>query len=201
MRLTNEFDSALSVEHLWDLLTDAQQRSEILSGVDLRLGEDGLHRGTIELAVGHDPVRYDATVTTVDLDRGDGVCVVGVEGAGTSGHGDLSATVTLRLTESGQGSVVHLEADVQVTGKVAQMGRGALGDASNHLVRQLDGNLAHHAADSCAGNPPPLVEQRQSPTRPADSAQTTSLVQTVPLIATVAFLVLLWRWLRRRRAS
>lgn len=201
MRLTNEFDSALSVEQIWDLLTDTRQRHGMMPDIDLRHGADGLHRGTIELAVGRDLVRYDATATIIDLDRGNGICVVGVEGVGASGLGDLSGTVTVRLTESGRGSVVYLEADVKVTGRVAQMGRGALGDASHHLARQLEASLARHATRSPALDPPPLVGRDRTPSRHSDSVVATSLVRSVALVASGVSLLLLWRWTRRRRPS
>ncbi|MDZ7679862.1 MAG: hypothetical protein U5K29_15065 [Acidimicrobiales bacterium] len=129
------------------------------------------------------------------------MCVLGVEGAGTSGHGDLDATVTLRLTGSGEGSVVYLDAEVQVTGRLARLGRGALGDVSNELARHLRATLAPEPVGADAT--PAVV----AATRDADSATVragragvanTALAKVAPSIAAAALLVLLWRWLGRR---
>lgn len=200
MRLTNEFDTPLSVGQVWELLEDPAVRSEAMPGVNLRPDDGGVHRGTIELTVGRDTVRYDATVTVVDRDRDEGVCVLGVEGAGTSGHGDLEATIIVRLTGSGAGSVVYLDAEVKVTGRLARHGRGALGDVSNELARHLRAAVAPEPVAADVVRPVSATRDGESATVRAGGAgvANTALAKVAPSIAAVALLVLLWRWLGRR---
>ena len=51
------------------------------------------------------------------------------------------ATVTATLTPSDSGTVVHIDTDLNVTGKVAQFGRGVMADVSSKLLGQFAQNL------------------------------------------------------------
>ena len=75
--------------------------------------------------------------------------VLKAEGRDTRGQGNASATVTATLTPAGSGTVVHIDTDLNITGKVAQFGRGVMADVSSKLLGQFASNLER---DVLSGN-------------------------------------------------
>ena len=64
------------------------------------------------------------------------------EGRDTGGKGNAAATITARLESTGPSSAkCTVDTDLNITGKVAQFGRGALADVSDKLLLQFVDNL------------------------------------------------------------
>ncbi len=70
--------------------------------------------------------------------------VVVFEGSGREarGNGTASAVITCRMSESDGRTDVFVETELDITGKPAQFGRGALAEVSNKLIGQFAANLA-----------------------------------------------------------
>lgn len=72
--------------------------------------------------------------------------MLSAEGRDTRGAGNARATITATLTPDGDGTQVSVVTDLDVTGRVAQFGRGVLADVSAKLMEQfadcLSGQLA-----------------------------------------------------------
>jgi hypothetical protein len=67
--------------------------------------------------------------------------VIAAAGRDTRGQGNASATIKLVLIPDGSGTRVDVETDLSITGKVAQFGRGVIGDVSAKLLAQFVENL------------------------------------------------------------
>ena len=65
------------------------------------------------------------------------VAVLRAEGRETRGQGNANATITATLVPDGDGTAVTVVTDLQITGKVAQFGRGVLADVSAKLLGQF----------------------------------------------------------------
>ena len=76
------------------------------------------------------------------------------EGRDTRGQGNASATVTATLAADGDGTTVNIDTDLNITGKVAQFGRGVMADVSSKLLGQFADNLKQRRA-----------QRRRRPTR------------------------------------
>ncbi|MEY2443439.1 MAG: uncharacterized protein QOE00_19, partial [Ilumatobacteraceae bacterium] len=90
--------------------------------------------------------------------------VLKAEGRDTTGKGNASAMITAQLESvDADTTKVVVETDLHVTGKVAQFGRGIMGDVSKKLMNQFAANLntmldqqpsgAAAAKSSAAGQP------------------------------------------------
>lgn len=79
------------------------------------------------------------------------------------GQGNASATITAVLVPSGDGTKVEVVTDLNITGKVAQFGRGVLVDVSGKLLDQF----VHNLETTVLGGPEP--ESAQTATPPADT--------------------------------
>jgi carbon monoxide dehydrogenase subunit G len=67
--------------------------------------------------------------------------VLKASGRDTRGQGNASATVTAQMAESGGGTTVSIVTDLSISGRVAQFGRGVMGDVSAKLLEQFVRNL------------------------------------------------------------
>jgi uncharacterized protein len=72
-------------------------------------------------------------------------------GQETSGQGNAEATITASVSGSDSQSVLSMETDMEVRGKAAQFGRGALGNVSQKILQQFARNLESQVLSSKEG--------------------------------------------------
>jgi hypothetical protein len=77
--------------------------------------------------------------------------VLRAEGRDTRGQGNAAALITAQLEPDGDRTKVTVVTDLNITGKVAQFGRGALADVSAKLLGQFVDRLE---ADLLGDKPP-----------------------------------------------
>jgi carbon monoxide dehydrogenase subunit G len=63
------------------------------------------------------------------------------KGAEARGQGTAQATLNMAVTEREGGSHVTVAADMLVTGRVAQMGRGVMQDVARRMMGQMSQNM------------------------------------------------------------
>ncbi|HEX9122697.1 MAG TPA: hypothetical protein VF984_04955, partial [Actinomycetota bacterium] len=80
---------------------------------------------------------FAGTVTMQERDDGTHRVVLVAKGQETKGKGAASATVTSWLEEEGPVTSVKMEADITLSGTVAQLSRGLLPDISARLTHQF----------------------------------------------------------------
>jgi carbon monoxide dehydrogenase subunit G len=210
MDITNEFRVATSPDRAWAVLTDLERIAPCLPGAELQEVEGDEYRGVVKVKVGPITAQYKGTATFVERDDASRRAVLRAEGRDTRGQGNASATITATLEPEGDGTVVRVSTDLHITGKVAQFGRGVLADVSGKLMQQFADNLQKNvlSADDAAavtGNgkaaaaPPPAAK----PAEPVDLMATAGAPvakRALPVLGTIVFLVLLFRWRRKRRS-
>ncbi len=141
MELTNTFDVSVPIEQAWAVLTDVERIAPCLPGAQLQEIEGDEYRGIVKVKVGPISAQYKGKATFVELDETAHRAVLEGTGRDTRGQGNASATITAQLTPAGSGTHCVVTTDLTVTGKVAQFGRGVLGDVSAKLLTQFVDNL------------------------------------------------------------
>jgi carbon monoxide dehydrogenase subunit G len=197
--LTNEFRVPLAVDEAWAVLTDIERIAPCMPGAALEGVEGDDYMGTVKVKVGPMTAQYRGTVRFLERDEPGHRAVLRAEGRETRGQGNAAATITATITRDGDGAAVAVVTDLTISGKVAQFGRGVLGDVSTRLMGQfvdcLQKDLA--AAESSAPAPPP----REVPaTQPVDLVATAGAPVAKRVAPVVAFLFLAY-WLLRRRGK
>ena len=181
MELTNEFEVPVAVEEAWKVLTDVERIAPCLPGAQLKEIEGEEYRGIVRVKVGPITASYKGAARFSELDDTARKAVLLAEGRETRGQGNASATITAQLAEVGEGRTkVSVVTDLNVTGKVAQFGRGVLADVSGKLLEQFAANLetivlAPEAeappAEPVAGASEPVAAEAAAPeTGAADAA-------------------------------
>jgi hypothetical protein len=141
MELADEFEVPLGVPETWDLLTDVGRIAPCLPGARLDEVVDGEFHGVVRVKVGPITVEYKGVATFAELDEEGRRVVLRASGRETRGQGNASATVTATLAAAGAATRVAVSTELDITGRVAQFGRGALADVSSKLLGQFVKNL------------------------------------------------------------
>jgi hypothetical protein len=137
MELTNDFRVALPIDRAWVVFTDVERIAPCLPGAQLQEIEGDEFRGIVKVKVGPITAQYKGQAKFLSLDEENHVAVLRAEGRETRGQGNANATITATLTPDGEGTAVAIVTDLAITGRVAQFGRGVLGDVSAKLLDQF----------------------------------------------------------------
>ncbi len=137
MELTNEFSVNVPVDEAWDVLTDVTRIAPAMPGAKLEAVEGDEYRGLVKVKVGPVTAEYKGVATFLERDSVAHRAVLRAEGRETRGQGNATAIITATLVPEGAGTRVSVVTDLSITGRVAQFGRGILGDVSNKLLGQF----------------------------------------------------------------
>jgi carbon monoxide dehydrogenase subunit G len=94
------------------------------------------------------------------LEKNDGAhrVVMKATGSEEKGKGQASATVTSSMQQAGGGTRVMLSQDIQMTGAIAQYGRGMMQDVIGSLMKQFAncaaGDIARPGSGKAGGGAP-----------------------------------------------
>jgi hypothetical protein len=150
MKIEDEFRVDVAVEQAWNVLLDVERIAPCLPGAQLQEVEGDEYRGVVKVKVGPITAQYKGAARIVEADEAARRVVLQADGRDTRGQGTASATVTATLTPDGDETVVHIDTDLNITGKVAQFGRGVMADVSSKLLGQFAENLERDVLSSAA---------------------------------------------------
>lgn len=157
MELKHDFRVAVPVEQAWEVLTDLERIAPCMPGAQLKEVEGDEYRGIVKVKVGPITAQYRGTARFTELDSGARRAVLRAEGRDTRGQGTAAATVIASLAGDGSGTAVQIETDLDISGKVAQFGRGMLAEVSEKLLGQFVQQLEKNVLSGPGGdaeNPP-----------------------------------------------
>ena len=141
MKIEDSFRVEVPVEEAWKVLLDLERIAPCLPGAQLTEVEGDEYRGTVKIKVGPITAQYKGVAKIEEADEANRKVVLQAEGRDTRGQGNASATVTATLVPDGDGTTVNIDTDLNITGKVAQFGRGVMADVSSKLLGQFADNL------------------------------------------------------------
>jgi carbon monoxide dehydrogenase subunit G len=221
-QLINEFTVNRPIEEAWPLITDLERIAPCLPGAELQEIEGPTYRGVVKVKLGAISSQFKGEAHFVERDDDNYRAVIKGAGRDTGGRGNASAEITAQAESLSPTSTrVAVTTDLHITGKVAQFGRGIMGDVSSKLMAQFADNLnemideqevvtsadAETAkptdaapATSAEADSKPQVRRIEGPaTEPIDLMEVggSSLVKrVVPALVAIVIVLLL---LRRRR--
>lgn len=167
MIISNEFTVDASAEDAWHTLMDVERVAGCLPGARIEpVGEDGTYRGTLKVRLGPVTMVYEGTVRLEDVDETSRTVSYYASAREANGTGSAAATIRTRLTDlDGEARTrLDVEADLNVTGRAAQFGRGImqsvaanmLGAFAAEMERMIerDGSARREPADAVASQAP-----------------------------------------------
>jgi uncharacterized protein len=214
VELNHDFQVSVPIERAWAVLTDLERIAPCMPGAQLLEVEGDEYRGLVKVKVGPITAQYRGVAKFVERDHVAHRAVLRAEGRDTRGQGTASATVTATLEQTESGTGVRIETDLDISGKVAQFGRGVLAEVSEKILGQFvhdleanvlsggdsataadvaavaaDGNTAARVIDSPAAQPVDLL----------DAAGGSVFKRLIPLVVGFVLLTIVRRIRRSRR--
>ncbi|MEY2581411.1 MAG: uncharacterized protein QOE09_1260 [Ilumatobacteraceae bacterium] len=141
-KLLNEFTVNRPIAETWKVLTDVERIAPCMPGATLEEIEGDTYRGVVKVKLGAISTAFKGQANFVERDDENHRAVLKGEGRDTTGKGNASALITAKLEQVDDSTTkVNVETDLHITGKVAQFGRGIMGDVSKKLLNQFASNL------------------------------------------------------------
>ena len=171
MLIENEFTASAPVDELWAFLLDVQRIAPCMPGAELtEVVDDKNWKGRMTMKFGPVGMAFAGTVTMQERDDAAHRVVLSAKGTEQKGKGAASASVTSWLEPRDDGSsLVKMQADISLTGAVAQLSRGLLPEVSKKLTQQFADCLEQTLAASQA---PVASAPAAAPEAAASSAPT-----------------------------
>lgn len=146
-QLNNEFTVNRPIDEAWPIITNVEKIAPCLPGAELQeIAEDPdkgeVYRGVVKVKLGAISTQFKGDAHFVERDDENYRAVLKGKGRDTGGRGNASADITAHAESlSPTSTKVVVTTDLHITGKVAQFGRGILGDVSTKLIDQFADNL------------------------------------------------------------
>ncbi len=141
-KLMNEFTVNRPIDETWAVLTDVELIAPCMPGAQLREIEGDVFRGVVKIKLGAIAAAFDGQATFIERDDAGHRAVLKAEGRDTGGKGNANAEITASLKSVDEThTTCVVETDLHITGRVAQFGRGIVGDVSKKLINQFATNL------------------------------------------------------------
>jgi carbon monoxide dehydrogenase subunit G len=137
MHLDNTFHVPVDVDRAWTVLTDLERIAPCMPGARLESVVGDEFQGTVRVKVGPIVMQYRGLARIVEKDRQARRLVVAARGRDVTGTSSAEATVTVHMRPDGDLTLVQVATDLNLTGKVAQLGRGAITDISARLIDEF----------------------------------------------------------------
>lgn len=145
MDFDNSFDVPLPPDQAWATLMDIERIAPCMPGAELtEIVDDTSFKGKVSVRLGPVALTFQGTASFEDVDNNANKANVKAQGADAKGRGGANANVAFHLEPSEKGSTVKIHTDLQLSGSVAQYGRGAgmIQDLASQIIGQFAKNLA-----------------------------------------------------------
>lgn len=184
MKLSNQFTIDRPAREVFDAFLDVERIATCMPGSRL-LGqpEPGTYEGEVKVKVGPLGVAYTGQFSVLDADAEQLRLTMRAKGREQRGAGNADAHIAAWLSErDGGGTLVQIDTDLSIRGKVAQFGRGVIGEVTDGIMQTFSRNVEQMLVSgrpSLAAVPP--VDTAAPP-----AASTTAPANPAPLRATPA---------------
>lgn len=146
MKIDNEFTVGVPIDRAWAVLTDLEGIAPCMPGAVLTGVEGDVYSGKVKIKVGPITSEYAGTARFTERDEAKHRAVIDASGRDVRGAGNAAAAITAQLRAEGSSTVVSVDTDLKISGKIAQFGSGMIKEVSTKLLGQfvdcLEGKLA-----------------------------------------------------------
>ena len=126
MKIKNSFEVPVPVSEAWALLMNIEDVVGCLPGAELdEVVDESTYKGTFAVRIGPISVTLDGTVQFEQRDDARHIGRLKGQASDTRGRGGTVSHITFRLEPASDHTRVDIETDVQLSGALAQYGRGA----------------------------------------------------------------------------
>jgi carbon monoxide dehydrogenase subunit G len=138
IHLHETFEVRATIGDVWSFMLDPTRVAACMPGARLdEVVDDTTYLGTIRVKLGAITTNYQGKIRLTEIDQAGFIVAMVAEGRETGG-GTAQGKMSSRLNAlDSQNTEVVTEATIEVTGRVAQMGRGMIQGVSQQLFQQF----------------------------------------------------------------
>ncbi|GAA4582416.1 hypothetical protein GCM10023194_17050 [Planotetraspora phitsanulokensis] len=137
MKIAHDFTVSVPIERAWAVLTDLEAVAPCMPGAQLTGVDGGVYSGKVKVKVGPVVSEYAGTVRFAEKDDAGHHAVIDAKGRDSRGAGTAAAVITAQLTAQGEQTVVTVDTDLKISGRIAQFGSGMIKEVSQKLLGQF----------------------------------------------------------------
>ena len=144
MEIINKFNVSLPSAEAWAVLMDIERITPCMPGAEItEIVDSETFRGKVSVRLGPVALTFGGMAKFEMIDEVGQCAIVTARGTDPKGRGGAEAKVSFSLTPEGDSTLVVINTDLQLSGAVAQYGRGAgmISDLATQLVGQFSTNL------------------------------------------------------------
>lgn len=168
MRFENSFAVAAPIGEVWSALLDVERVAPCMPGAEvLERVDDDSYKVAIKVRVGPISMTYRGDVQIIERDEAGHAATMRAKAREARGQGTADAHVHMSLREQDGGTAATLDTEVALSGRVAAMGQGVIGDVSAKLVETFAANLAAMLGPAAGEAPPATAAAVGAPEAPA----------------------------------
>lgn len=165
MQLHNTFTVPATPDDAFEALLDLGRVAPCMPGAQLTDQDGDTYHGRLKLRIGPITAAYEGVVSVEHADRDARRAELQASGSEIGGQGGASAHVVATVQPDGEdGSRVDVVTDLDIRGRAAQFGRGAMGEVTQRVLDQFARNL------EATFHPPPAPAA--APSRESTPAET-----------------------------
>ncbi|MDN5892388.1 MAG: SRPBCC family protein [Nocardioides sp.] len=204
MRLDHSVSVPAKVQDVWRFLEDTHAVVACMPGAELteELDRDNF-KGQVRISIGPLAMNYNGDVTVVERDGTNHQMRIDAAGKDRRGSGTARAAINLTLEPAGEATKLSVVTDVQLTGRIASLGRGVR-DVSNKLFSEFADELATQVGPQRRGTTrttaAPTVGEESGPTA-TPSASSAAPGNRVDADKQIKIAPLVWSVTRQRLAD
>ena len=145
MEFDNTFNVPLPPDQAWNTLMNIEQIAPCMPGAELtEIVDDRNFKGKVSVRLGPVALTFQGAASFEEVDEQNHSATVKAQGADAKGRGGANANVGFRLEPADGGTTVKIHTNLQLSGSVAQYGRGVgmIQDLASQIIGQFAKNLA-----------------------------------------------------------
>lgn len=151
MEFDNEFEVPVPIDQAWDILMDIEGIAPCVPGAELtEVVDEKTYKGKISVKLGPVALTFNGQTTFEELDVANYSAKLKAQGTDAKGRGGAHANVAFHMEPSDNGTKVIIATSLQLSGAVAQYGRGVgmVKDLSQQIIGQFAENLKKNVIDA-----------------------------------------------------
>lgn len=197
MEFDNAFEVPVPVDEAWSILMDIERIAPCVPGAELtEVVDENTYKGKISVKLGPVALTFNGQTTFEEKDESNHSAKLKAQGTDAKGRGGAHANVDFNMEASDKGSKVLIHTNLQLSGAVAQYGRGVgmVSDLAQQIIGQFADNLEKNVIAPQATAP--AADTTDAPS-PAEAAPAAAPQPAAPVQVGGMGLKVLWNAIKR----
>ncbi len=161
MEFDNSFEVAAPIETVWVLLNDIERIAPCMPGAEItEVIDESNFKGKVAVRLGPVALTFQGQASFIERDDSAYSATVKAQGSDSRGRGGANSLITFSMVPSDNGgTTVNIHTDLQLSGSVAQYGRGVgmVTDLASQLIGQFADCLHREIVERDAGDAAPIT--------------------------------------------